>query len=135
MEIGLITFREICPLDCSHIVPSQTVPYPSHVPLDWHFRTEEPRRINPGSQLNETIFGYTVRLPDIEPFMGDDRPPQFTATRSNCNSYLNYVKNLTRAVACNQSHSRQTSMYLHRNFRFHSNSQLKDIVLFSILAE
>ena len=28
-----------------------------------------------------TIFGYTVRLPDIEPFMGKDRPPQFTATK------------------------------------------------------
>ena len=28
-----------------------------------------------------TIFGYTVRLPDIEPFMGEDRPPQFTAKK------------------------------------------------------
>ena len=51
------------------------------MPLDWHFRTEEPRRINPGSQLNVILFGYTVRLPDIEPFMGEDRPPQFTATK------------------------------------------------------
>ena len=64
----------------------QTVSYPSHVPLDWHFRTEEPRRINPGSQLNVTIFGYTVRLPDIEPFMGEDRPPQLTATKA-----VNYI--------------------------------------------
>ena len=86
METGFITFREICILDCLDIVPSQTVSLPSHVPSDWHFRTEEPRRIYPGLQLNVTIFGYTVRLPDIEPFMGDDRPPQFTATKSNCNS-------------------------------------------------
>ena len=28
-----------------------------------------------------TIFGYTVRLPDIEPFRGEDSPPQFTATK------------------------------------------------------
>ena len=28
-----------------------------------------------------TIFGYTVRLPDIEPFIGEDRPPQLTAKK------------------------------------------------------
>ena len=104
METGLIPFREICILDCSDIVPSQTVLYPSHVPLDWHFRTEELRRINPGSQLNVTIFGYTVRLPDIEPFIGEYTPSQFTATKSNCNSYSKTLQELLLAI--NQIHDK-----------------------------
>ena len=37
--------------------------------------------MNPGSHLNVTIFGYTVRLPDREPFMGEDRRPQSTAKK------------------------------------------------------
>ena len=76
-----VAFRKIYPLEVLCIIPGQAVLWPSHVPLDWHFLTEEPRRINPGSQLNLTIFGYTVRLPDIEPFEGEDRTPQLTAKK------------------------------------------------------
>ena len=41
-----------------------------------------------------TIFGYTVRLPDIEPFMGEERPPQLTATEA-----INYtiIQTITKA--------------------------------------
>ena len=119
------------------ILPSQVVSEPCHVPLDWHFRTEEPRRINPGSQLNVTILGYTVRLPDIEPFMGEDRPPQFTARKGKIIPTIteNSSKQFSRAVAYSQLHFPPISYYLHRNFRFRSNFQLTDTVLFSILAD
>ena len=83
----------------------QTVSYPSHVPLDWHFRKEEPRRIYPGSQLNVTIFGYTIRFPDIEPFMGEDRPPQLTATKA-----INYITVLKGY--CSKSITFSTNLFL-----------------------
>ena len=51
-----------------------------------------------------TIFGYTVRLPDIEPFMGEDRPPQFTARKEKI--VLTITKTISthfsRVVAYNQ---------------------------------
>ena len=99
---GLVAFHKIFPLEVLRILPAQAVLKPSHVPLDWHFRIEEPRRINPGSQLNETIFGYTVRLPDIEPFKGEDRPPQLTARKVTIMAIITWPisKEFSRAVAC-----------------------------------
>lgn len=52
---------------------------PSHVPFEWHDLTGEPLWMNPGSQPKYSLLGYTVRLPDKEPFRGTDRGPQSTA--------------------------------------------------------
>ena len=58
-----------------------------------------------------TIFGYTVRLPDIEPFMGEDRPPQFTATKVIIIAIIAKTTSKQRAISYNQSHSRCTWEY------------------------
>ena len=60
--------------------------------------------MNPGSQLNVTIFGYTVRLPDIEPLIGEDSPPQFTATKEKIALIITKTisTHFSRAVAYNQ---------------------------------
>ena len=86
-----------------------------------------------------TIFGYTVRLPDIEPFKGEDRAPQFIAKKVKIIATIaeKTSKQLQRAASYNYILAvfENISSYLYRNFRFHSNSQLTDTVLFSILAE
>ena len=35
--------------------------------------------MNPGSQLNSTLLGNTVKSPEEEPFMGTNKGPQSTA--------------------------------------------------------
>jgi hypothetical protein len=59
--------------------PSHRVKLPFHVLLAWQAREEEPRRVNPSSQLNVNLFGNTVKDPWREPFRGTARGPQSTA--------------------------------------------------------
>ena len=52
---------------------------PFQVPLGWHVLMADPMRLNPGSQLNLTLLGNTVELPEEEPFIGTGKRPQSTA--------------------------------------------------------
>lgn len=65
------------------VIPLQDVMLPLHFPSDIHFRAAEPIRSNPSSQLNLIVFGKTVLLPYIEPFVGNGGTPQSTATQVN----------------------------------------------------
>ena len=67
-------------------IPLHEVEKPFQVPLGRHVRMVDPLRMNPGSQLNLTLSGNTVELPDEEPFMGTGKGPQSTA-KSNKNDY------------------------------------------------
>ena len=54
-----------------------------------------------------TILGYTVRLPDIEPLKGEDRPPQFTAIKGRIIPTIteNSSKHFSRAFLKTNHHS------------------------------
>ena len=64
-------------------LPLHTACNPLHVPFARHFLVAEPLRRNPGSQLNATLLGNTVKLPVEEPFFGADRGPQSTARKAS----------------------------------------------------
>ena len=72
--------------------------------------------------------------------MGDDRPPQFTATRVKIIPTITQIfsKHSSKLVKSSlldyQTLVLQRSTYDHIKYRIHSNSQLTDTVLFSILA-
>jgi hypothetical protein len=51
-------------------LPSQKAVYPLHILNARHFLTEDPLNLNPLSQENLILFGYTVELPNDDPFIG-----------------------------------------------------------------
>ena len=65
-----------------------------------------------------TIFGYTVRLPDIEPFMGEDRPPQFTAKKVKkifqliTKTFSEHLSKLVKSCLLDVSNNCLTTIYL-----------------------
>ena len=73
--------------------------------------------------------------------MGDDRPPQLTATKvivipTITNTFSKHLSKLVKSSLLDyQTLVSQLSTYDHIKYRFHSNSQLTDTVLFSILAD
>ena len=52
---------------------------PLHCPFDKHFLAVDPIRSNPSSHLKRRLSGNTVKDPNMEPFTGTAREPQFTA--------------------------------------------------------
>ena len=58
------------------LLPSQKVSSPLHTPSDLHSLTFEPFKLNPSSQVNDTLLGYVVRFPRFVPFKGILMEPQ-----------------------------------------------------------
>lgn len=75
-----------------NILPLHKVFNPLHVPLAWQVRLDDPLRINPGSHLNCTLLGKTVKLPDKDPFLGIANGPQLTAAKAKVKYYYVQIK-------------------------------------------
>jgi len=60
-------------------IPSLEAGVPLQVPSEVHLRILDPLRIKPSSQSKDTSWGYTVRLPYIDPFDGALIGPQSLA--------------------------------------------------------
>ena len=54
---------------------------PLQIPLASQTLTDEPFKINPGSQVKCFVLGKTVKSPDDEPFIGAPKSPQAIASR------------------------------------------------------
>lgn len=62
-------------------LPVHVVSVPLQDPFDWQYLTLEPLKINPSSQLKETLLGNVVSRPVMEPFKGFERLPQSLAVK------------------------------------------------------
>lgn len=70
-------------------LPTHVVSIPLHEPVAIHVLSEDPWRMNPGSQLKCTLLGKVVELPYEEPFKGEDKAPQSTAENEEiCNIHI-----------------------------------------------
>jgi len=64
------------------------------------------------------MFGYTVRLPDIEPFKGEHTPPQFTAKKVKkdipiiTKAFSEHLSKLFKSCLLDVSNNCLTNIYL-----------------------
>lgn len=75
-------------------IPSHKAGVPLQVPFEVHLLIFDPLRIKPSSHPNDTLWGYTVRFPNIDPFDGASRGPQSLAkTRRLQNNFQMHKTN------------------------------------------
>lgn len=75
-----------------NFIPSHEAGVPLQAPSEVHLRKLDPLRIKPSSQSKDTSWGYTVRLPNIDPFDGASIGPQSLATTKRWKNYFQTPK-------------------------------------------
>lgn len=110
-------------------LPVHVVSVPLQDPFDWQYLTLEPLKINPSSQLKETLLGNVVSRPVMEPFKGFERLPQSLAENKSRGYVGTCFKNrqfhiTTIEHRCltllSTDYLYETRSYLHKSYQFDS---------------
>lgn len=72
-------------------LPLQTGITPLHLLSAIHFLERDPIKSNPTSHLKVIVLGKVVSFPSDEPFIGEEKAPQSTATSDMKRNNKNYT--------------------------------------------